>query len=87
MVVVLPAPLGPITPRHSPGAISNERSSTTVVVAVALAKVAGLEEGRRHGGIVAHALAGPAQSARPLNSAFIQSMKARVRAGSSRACG
>jgi hypothetical protein len=30
MVVVLPAPLGPITPRHSPGAIVNERSSTTV---------------------------------------------------------
>jgi hypothetical protein len=31
MVVVLPAPFGPITPRHSPGAISNDRSSTTVV--------------------------------------------------------
>jgi hypothetical protein len=31
MVVVLPAPLGPITPRHSPGAMANERSLTTVV--------------------------------------------------------
>jgi len=31
MVVVLPAPLGPITPRHSPGAIANETSSTTVL--------------------------------------------------------
>jgi hypothetical protein len=31
MVVVLPAPFGPITPRHSPGAISKDRSSTTVV--------------------------------------------------------
>src|SRR6185295_9515472 len=29
IVVVLPAPFGPITPRHSPGAIANERSSTT----------------------------------------------------------
>jgi hypothetical protein len=32
MVVVLPAPLGPMTPRHSPGAMENDRSSTTVVV-------------------------------------------------------
>ncbi|MNT94867.1 hypothetical protein D3C72_2366340 [compost metagenome] len=31
MVVVLPAPLGPITPRHSPGAMANETSLTTVV--------------------------------------------------------
>ena len=30
IVVVLPAPFGPITPRHSPGMISSERSSTTV---------------------------------------------------------
>jgi hypothetical protein len=30
-VVVLPAPFGPITPRHSPGAISKDRSSTTVL--------------------------------------------------------
>ena len=31
IVVVLPAPFGPITPRHSPGWISNDRSSTTVL--------------------------------------------------------
>ena len=31
MVVVLPAPLGPMTPRHSPGAMAKETSSTTVV--------------------------------------------------------
>eukprot|EP01136_Pigoraptor_vietnamica_P001125 Opistho-1_new@27347 len=30
MVVVLPAPLGPITPRHSPGTMSKHRSLTTV---------------------------------------------------------
>src|SRR5206468_5800126 len=30
IVVVLPAPLGPITPRHSPGWISSDRSLTTV---------------------------------------------------------
>jgi hypothetical protein len=30
MVVVLPAPFGPITPRHSPGAMLNDKSFTTV---------------------------------------------------------
>jgi hypothetical protein len=32
MVVVLPAPLGPITPKHSPGAMLNDKSSTTVLL-------------------------------------------------------
>jgi hypothetical protein len=32
MVVVLPAPLGPITPKHSPGAMLKDKSSTTVLL-------------------------------------------------------
>ena len=51
MVVVLPAPLGPITPRHSPGAMSKDRSLTTVAVAIALAEVAGFEEDFAHGAL------------------------------------
>jgi hypothetical protein len=30
-VVVLPAPLGPMTPKHSPGEMWNDKSSTTVL--------------------------------------------------------
>src|SRR6185295_8950257 len=31
IVVVLPAPFGPMTPRHSPASIASDRSSTTVL--------------------------------------------------------
>ncbi len=49
--MVLPAPLGPITPRHSPGAMANDRPLTTVWPPKRLTRL-GAEQRGRHGAIV-----------------------------------
>ena len=44
MVVVLPAPFGPSSPKISPRATANEMPLTTVVAAVALGEIADLDD-------------------------------------------